>query len=240
MFAESPRRWPLGLDLRVRDELAIRGQGLASADPLRLRQILRNLTNNALTHHRTVAEIVIRTDGDRLRIEVIDDGPGIDPAVAHQVFNTDASTVDSASETLAIGVGLSLSRRFANAMGAALTYRRLDGQTVLSLDLPVAVRSVGSDDVDEQEVTTADVVRAIEHQPPTIALQPIFDLATFYKGEPDLVGVEALSRFPKGGPAGLVRRCGGSRYQDRPRTGHDQGGGPADHRPGGYRLLRRP
>lgn len=190
----------IGLGPSRRDEVAIRGQGLASADPLRLRQILRNLTNNALTHHKSMAEVVIQTDGDRLRIEVIDDGPGIDPVVAHQVFNTEASTVDSASETLAIGVGLSLSRRLANAMGAVLTYERLDGHTVLSLDLPVAVRSVGSDDVDDEEVTTADVVLAIEHQPPTIALQPIFDLATFYKGEPDLVGVEALSRFPKGSP----------------------------------------
>jgi len=190
----------VGLGPSRRDELAIRGQGLANADPLRLRQILRNLTNNALTHHKTMAEVVIHTEGDRLRIQVIDDGVGIDPVVAHQVFDNNSSSVDSAPETLAIGVGLSLSRRLAAAMGAVLTYERLDSHTVLSLDLPAAVRVVGSEEVDDEEITTVDVVRAIEEEPPRIALQPIFDLATFYSGQPKMVGVEALSRFRKGTP----------------------------------------
>ncbi|HLF43172.1 MAG TPA: EAL domain-containing protein [Acidimicrobiia bacterium] len=190
----------VGLGPSHREHLAIRGQGLANADPLRLRQILRNLTDNALKHHKTTAEVVIEAEGNRLYIEVIDDGPGIDPAVAEQVFSNHTSSVDSAPETLAIGVGLSLCRRLAAAMGAALTYERIDGRTVLSLNLPVAVRTVGSDEVDADQITTLDVVRAIEEEPPRIALQPIFDLATFYTEEPRLVGVEALSRFHKGNP----------------------------------------
>ena len=94
----EPRRFPVD-DLLddLRRDLPLLGpreydvahlDGTMDADPDRVAQVLRNLARNAVAHTSTDGhvEILASADGDRIRFEVIDDGPGIDPDEAAHLF----------------------------------------------------------------------------------------------------------------------------------------------------------
>ncbi len=57
-------------------------------DPARLRQIVRNLVSNALTFGGVggAVRIVLARREERIELTVIDEGPGIDPAIAARLF----------------------------------------------------------------------------------------------------------------------------------------------------------
>lgn len=83
------------------------------------RRILGNLVTNACAHAgATRLSIGARRQGDRVKIYVIDNGGGIDPAKADTLFGE--FTAPGAGRTN-FGLGLSASRRFARAMGGDLT-----------------------------------------------------------------------------------------------------------------------
>ena len=96
----------------------------AVGDPVRLRQILTNLTSNAIkfTEHGRVAVSVDVRDSSAedflLCFEVSDTGIGIDTATAERLFNSfsqaDASTTRRYGGT---GLGLTISRQLAQMMG---------------------------------------------------------------------------------------------------------------------------
>jgi signal transduction histidine kinase len=58
------------------------------ADPLRVGQVLGNLIDNALkfTPEDGEVRVAARVDGDGVRIEVTDTGPGVPPEAAERVF----------------------------------------------------------------------------------------------------------------------------------------------------------
>ncbi|WP_415947551.1 sensor histidine kinase [Streptomyces sp. KLOTTS4A1] len=63
------------------------GPALVRADPARLHQVLVNLLANARTHTPPGSRVTTRVrDGERLRIEVEDDGPGIPAELLPHVF----------------------------------------------------------------------------------------------------------------------------------------------------------
>ncbi|GAA4734588.1 sensor histidine kinase KdpD [Amnibacterium soli] len=91
------------------------------ADPVLLQRVLVNLLSNALRHSPAGVppELTLSTFGDRLQVRVIDHGPGIDEARRARMFEPfqhDSDTSDSGG----IGLGLALSRGFAEGMGATL------------------------------------------------------------------------------------------------------------------------
>jgi signal transduction histidine kinase len=55
----------------------LRGRALVRADPLRLAQACGNLVANALEHGDGPVRLLARAQGDRVRIKVADDGPGL-------------------------------------------------------------------------------------------------------------------------------------------------------------------
>ncbi len=132
-------------------------------DPLRLRQILNNLVNNAIkfTSKGSVeirARLVGRKDGkDIVSIAVVDTGVGVSPegqALLFQPFSqADGEIARSFGGT---GLGLSICRRLAQLMGGSLELasRVGNGTTVtLTLALPIADPSSlpASDGEHEQE-----------------------------------------------------------------------------------------
>ncbi len=109
------------------------------ADEVQIQQVLLNLIRNAIEAvapmdiaNRVVA-IKITQDEDRARVEVVDRGPGIDAAVARNLFLPFQTTKDSG-----MGLGLSISRSIIEAHKGELGFRKNPkGGTIFHFDLPL-------------------------------------------------------------------------------------------------------
>lgn len=111
----------------------------AVADPDRVRQIIRILLDNALTHTPEGAKVTVTTtqEGDRAELIVSDEGgPGIGPRAQARLFDR-FYTGESAGGS---GLGLAIARELAQRMGGRLSVVSSKGFTAFILDL-VLVRS---------------------------------------------------------------------------------------------------
>jgi two-component system sensor histidine kinase PilS (NtrC family) len=100
-------------------------------DPSHLQQLMWNLCENALKYGRpteTSEPVVIRTGrlatSDRPFLEVLDRGPGIDPADAERIFEPFYTTEKSGRGT---GLGLFIARELAQCNRAVLMYEARSG-----------------------------------------------------------------------------------------------------------------
>ena len=112
----------------------------AWADPLRFRQIVRNLLTNAVRYGGD--SVVIRADdaGEEIWLEVEDDGEGVAEADHEAIFEPYIRAAKEAGLPGSIGLGLPVSRRLARLMGGELFYR-FDGRSAFVLRLPAPVAS---------------------------------------------------------------------------------------------------
>jgi len=111
------------------------------ADRLRLRQILRNLVNNAVAHGGDHVWIEVSAVPDGGVVRVCDDGDGIPIGSLHQAFSPDQQVHRQRTEATSPGHGLAIARRLAETMGGTLTYQRSMGTSILELTLPGALPS---------------------------------------------------------------------------------------------------
>jgi PAS domain S-box-containing protein len=95
----------------------------------RLRDAIGAALDNAASHGGDTVELAVRRCGDRVAIEVVDDGPGIPENVRAPVFEDDAIT----SLQHGRGIGLWLVRWVTEISGGHLEYDRRDGLTVVTL-----------------------------------------------------------------------------------------------------------
>lgn len=117
----------------------------ALVDGVRLRQVLNNLLGNALKFSGAgVVEASFSVEAEaarlRLRAEVRDTGPGLDPDMLERVFEPFVQT-ELGRAMGGAGLGLAVSRRIALALGGALSARNNAGKGAcftLELDLPQA------------------------------------------------------------------------------------------------------
>lgn len=116
-------------------EMAIRGTVRAVADPLRLRQIVRNLLTNAFRYGRHRVVVEARRNGDRVTVQVRDDGPGVPSSDVDRIFEPYLSSGTPDTQPAAIGLGLSVARTLARLMGGDIRYHRDGPWSVFSLDL---------------------------------------------------------------------------------------------------------
>ena len=110
------------------------------ADRQRTKQVLLNLLSNAVKYNRrrgTVAVSCTERAGTTLRVSVGDTGPGIRPEQMDRLF-TPFDRLDAAqTEVEGTGIGLTLSKHLAEAMGGALAVESTPGQgSTFSIDLP--------------------------------------------------------------------------------------------------------
>lgn len=114
------------------------------ADPIRVRQILRNLVTNALRYGGNRVEIVMSSGPGTMAVEVIDNGEGILPEDHDRIFVAYERAHHTEGQPGSVGLGLTVSRTLAELMGGSLTYT-FDGRSTFRLELPkVAVESAES------------------------------------------------------------------------------------------------
>ncbi len=120
----------LGLEVPVRGQEAV-----VAADPLRCRQIIRNLLTNAKRYGGDHIEIRLASEADRIVLSVVDDGDGVPEEDAKRIFDAYVRGHEAVAPG-SVGIGLAVSRNLADLMGGALEYRRRDGLTEFHLVLP--------------------------------------------------------------------------------------------------------
>ncbi|MFM7133467.1 MAG: ATP-binding protein [Planctomycetota bacterium] len=108
---------------------------IVDTDPVRLRQALVNLVANAVkfSGQGTVA-IEVEREGGRLRFRVVDEGPGIDPAILGSLFEPFVQGGDRSRG--GAGLGLAIARRCARLLGGdVVAANRPEGGAVFTLEV---------------------------------------------------------------------------------------------------------
>jgi signal transduction histidine kinase len=116
---------------------------LAWADPLRVRQIMRNLVTNALKYGGDRVVVAVREEGDRAVVVVADNGAGVAEREAKLIFERYYRSAQSPTQPGSVGIGLAVSRQLAEMMSGTLKYVHGRGdQHRFELTLPLARQSV--------------------------------------------------------------------------------------------------
>ncbi|MEZ0244703.1 MAG: sensor histidine kinase, partial [Sphingomonas sp.] len=108
---------------------------VTAGDRIRLEQVLINLVQNALDAVEGVEKPRVRIRGeavdDKLLLDVIDNGPGVDPEIADTLFTPFASAREGG-----LGLGLAIARDIAREFGGDIEHvRARKGTTLFRLTL---------------------------------------------------------------------------------------------------------
>jgi signal transduction histidine kinase len=123
-----------------RDEIEWRTTGtdsaiLALASEDELREVMINLLENARLAHARHVEMRVIVDGDRVRVDVEDDGHGIAPEVLPRIFEPHFSTRTSGS-----GLGLAISRQLLEKWGGTI---EIDSRVGRGATVRIVLRKAG-------------------------------------------------------------------------------------------------
>ncbi len=111
---------------------------LCRADRVRTRQIIRNLLTNAGRYGGPKVWVKAARFGDSVRVEVCDDGTGVPAGAIDSIFEAYGRGEPGRRNPESVGLGLSVARRLAEAMGGSLQYHRRADHTAFVLRLPMA------------------------------------------------------------------------------------------------------
>ncbi len=144
-----------GIELKAEIDLALPSQ--IKGDPDRFKQILTNLTENALkfTDEGTVTIKAVRTDAQHWIIQVADTGRGIPPEVQNRIFEAywQLNSTLKPNSGRGVGLGLSIVKQIAQLMNGSITVESKVGEgTTFTVTLPI---------VKDQEKAIADPLRQI-------------------------------------------------------------------------------
>ncbi len=109
-------------------------------DVRRFHQIVNELVDNAVTHgDRGIVQVHVDVLDEQLQLRVTDAGPGIEEATIDRLLGDFTMMDDSAARAQqGLGLGLSLCRRIAEALGGSLELANDSAsRTVATLALPV-------------------------------------------------------------------------------------------------------
>ena len=122
----------------------VAGGLVVHADRARLRQLVVNLLDNAVRHgpDRGTVRVHAERHGERWRLEIADDGPGVPPADRERAFERFGTLAHDPSSAAAggTGIGLAIARWVATLHGGTVRFVDPPAGTpgaVLHVDLPV-------------------------------------------------------------------------------------------------------
>ena len=121
------------------ESVSVKVLGTASnayADPMRLRQVLRNLLTNATRYGGDQVWIEVDNNSEFAILRVCDNGSGVPEEMAASIFEPYRSAHEARVQPGSVGLGLAVSRTIARLMGGDLRYARSDGRTIFTLVLP--------------------------------------------------------------------------------------------------------
>jgi len=105
------------------------------SDPDGLRQVLQNLISNAVaaTPEGGDIEVGSRSESGRLRLTVVDSGPGIPAKDLEKIFEPLYTT-----KADGLGLGLTISRTIVERLGGTLSARNVPGRgAAFTIELPL-------------------------------------------------------------------------------------------------------
>lgn len=126
-----------------------------AGDAGRLTQVVANLLANARTHTPagTTVTVSLERDGTDAVLRVHDDGPGVDPVIADELFERFArADVSRARKTGGTGLGLSIVKAIVDSHHGRIDVDSAPGSTTFTVVLPARPRDP-ADDVAESELT---------------------------------------------------------------------------------------
>jgi two-component system, OmpR family, sensor kinase len=138
VLADVKERFAIRSRETNRDIVAETADGLnLTADPLRLRQALGNLVDNALRYGGGTVRLSARKSNGHVELHVSDDGPGFPPAFIDTAFER-FSRADASRGRAGAGLGLAIVEAIAKAhRGKASATNRPDGGADVWLELPL-------------------------------------------------------------------------------------------------------
>lgn len=110
-------------DSQTEIDIAIPATATVHADPARLRQVLRNLLENALKYGGDQILVDGESDGNYFRMVVTDNGPGVPESDQERIFDHfEQLTKGDSRISQGVGLGLPIARKLVRAMGGDLWY----------------------------------------------------------------------------------------------------------------------
>ncbi|MGH8871704.1 MAG: ATP-binding protein, partial [Acidimicrobiia bacterium] len=187
-----------------RARLIISGKGVTTADRKWLGHALRNLLRNAVGFGGENISVRVAEAFNKVVVEVADDGPGIPPEESERIFELYYSYRQVEGLAPSLGLGLSVARKLALAMGGEIHYEHGEGENVFSLSLPRSTdRTAAPDLIPDRSVDPSlerpsrEAINEVASAGgPLMVYQPIIDMRARAMGESRIVGYEAYARFP--------------------------------------------
>lgn len=118
-------------------KIILQGEGVeAWADPLRVRQVIRNLLTNAIKYggERIVLGVSVYEGG--ALVMVADDGVDVPVQESEMIFERYYRSAQSPTQPGSVGIGLAVSRQLAGLMDGTLVYIDGRSQHRFELSLP--------------------------------------------------------------------------------------------------------
>jgi signal transduction histidine kinase len=113
------------------------------ADPVRLRQVLRNLLSNAARHGGSNVRLIVGSSADRALLEVRDNGTALSSVERERIF-LPYERSDEGDAVGSVGLGLHVARLLARTMEGDLTYDHDGRDAVFQLELPLIPAPAGA------------------------------------------------------------------------------------------------
>ena len=104
-----------------------------------LNQVWTNLIDNAADAVQGQIRVSARRDGDRVVVEIVDDGPGIPREIQNRIFEPFFTTKEIGEGT---GLGLDIVRRIIAAHAGEVAFDSRPGETRFAVRLPIKARNV--------------------------------------------------------------------------------------------------